>query len=188
MDLEQKTLTVSHSDRSERARYGMEMPTPPSTDDLSLSRERKKKPVNVFLSELHELGPVHAWKACFAARYRGSIVGVCLLSTPTSRYLDDGDTIELQRFCTRPDRPANTGSWLIAKARKWAALEGYDEMIAYAGIAGNRGVVYDGSGFVCVNGNDPGQGGGDGWTNRDGRTPIDVYEKRKWTYDLKGLR
>lgn len=184
MDLDQQTLQTTYNGRSKEARHEMELPTPPKLDSVSLSRERKKKPVNLFVQTFHELGPLHIWKACFAARYRGNIVGVVVLKRPASRAVDDGNTLSIARFCTRPDRPANLGSWLIAKARKWAVLEGYDQLIAYAGVAGNRGVVYSAAGFECLNDNDPATGGGDGWTNRSGRSSLKSYEKRKWTCEL----
>ena len=188
MELEQETLSSVHSGRTEEARHGMTLPTAQSVNDLTLTRERKKKPVNVFINEFHELGPLHIWKACFAARYRGNIVGVVVLKRPASPAVDDGHTISIARFATRPDRPANTGSWLIAKARTWAVLEGWDEMIAYAGVADNRGVVYSAAGFKCENDDNPAKGGGDGWTNRDGREELPEYEKRKWTYNLNQHR
>jgi hypothetical protein len=188
MELDQKTLTGEYSGRTEEARWGMDLPTPHSVDSLDLTRERKQKPVNIFLSELHELGGVHFWKACFGARYYSELVAICILSRPSSRHVDDGDTIEISRFCTRPDRPANTGSWLIAKARNWAVLEGYDEMIAYAGVADNKGVVYSATGFDCPNYDNPGTGGGSGWTSRENRTEVPEYEKRKWIYDLTEMR
>lgn len=188
MNLEQETLSATFSGRTEEARNGMSLPSPPSVNNLTLSRERTRKPVNVFLSEFHELQPLHFWNACFAARYRGHIVGVVVLKRPAAPAEDDGRTLSIARFATRPDRPDNTGSWLIAKARKWAALEGHDRLLAYAGVNDNRGVVYSAAGFECVNDDDPDQGGGDGWTNRDGRTEYDEYEKRKWVYDLKTCR
>jgi len=184
MELDQQTLTSQFSGRTEEARYGMQLPTPSSVNHLTLSRERKKKPVNLFIDEFHELGPLHLWKACFAARYRGNLVAVVILKRPASPQVDDGHTLSISRFATRPDRPANTGSWLISKARDWAALEGYDELIAYAGVAGNRGVVYSAAGFECENDDNPAVGGGDGWTNRENRKVLPEYEKRKWTYNL----
>lgn len=184
MELEQETLSPSFSGRTEEGRWGMELPTASSVNHLTLSRERKKKPVNEFISTFHELNPLHLWKACFAARYRGHLVAVVILKRPASPHLDDGSRISISRFATRPDRPMNTGSWLIAKARNWAVLEGYDEMIAYAGVAGNRGVVYSATGFECENDDNPSRGGGDGWTNRGGRESYPEYEKRKWTYNL----
>lgn len=188
MELEQRTLEATFNGRTEEARHGMELPSASSVNHLTLCRERKRKPVNVFISEFHELNPLHVWKACFTARYRGNIVAVVILKRPASPKVDDGHTLSISRFATRPDRPANTGSWLIAKARDWAVLEGFDELIAYAGVAGNHGVVYEAAGFDCVNEDNPANGGGSGWTNREGRTELPEYEKRKWVYDLTSHR
>lgn len=184
MELDQRTLSATFSGRTEEARHGMNLPAASSVNYLNLCRERKRKPVSIFIDQFHELSPLHVWKACFSARYRGNLVAVVILKRPASPYVDDGDTLSISRFATRPDRPANTGSWLIAKARDWAVLEGYDELIAYAGVAGNRGVVYSAAGFECVNDDEPAKGGGDGWTNRSGRNELPEYEKRKWVYNL----
>jgi hypothetical protein len=98
--------------------------------------------------------------------------------------LDDGTAIELTRFGVRDDRPMNTGSWLIARAREWAALEGYETLIAYAGVAGNYGTVYEAAGFEC---DDVSQSDGDGWTSHsDDRQTWADYERRRWVYELDG--
>ena len=160
-----------------------ETPTPASTCDLTLTRERSRKPVNEFLEQRHPLGSVPGWKACFSARYQDYIVAVLVLGRPVARMDDDGTEISITRFCRRDDRPANTGSWLIARARTWAALEGFDSISAHAGVAGNYGTVYEAAGFEC---GEATLADGQGWQNREGRKSWDDYERRKWTYELDG--
>ena len=160
--------------------FGGDSPT--SVDDLTLVRERERATVNEFLEQRHPLGSVPGWKACFSARYGDCIVAVVVLGRPVARQADDGTELSITRFCRRDDRPANTGSWLIARARKWADLEGFDTLSAHAGVAGNYGTVYEAAGFECV---DVTVADGAGWTNRDGRESWDDHERRKWIYPLK---
>ena len=159
-----------------------ETPTPTSTDDLTLTRERERKPINEFLEQRHPLGSVPGWKACFSARYQESLVAVIVLGRPVARMADDGTEISITRFCRRDDRPANTGSWLIAPARVWADLEGYASISAHAGVAGNFGHVYEAAGFEC---GEATLADGQGWLSQgDDRKTWEDYERRKWTYDL----
>lgn len=155
--------------------------TPPSVSDLELTRERTRQPVNEFLEQRHPLGSVPGWKACFGARYNDSIVAVVIVGRPVSRHSDDGTEVAITRYCRRDDRPANTGSWLIAKAREWTKLEGYDTLSAHAGVAGNYGTVYEAAGFECVGLT---MADGSGWQNRPHRDSWDDYERRKWEYKL----
>lgn len=159
--------------------------SPTSVDDLTLVRERERKSVNEFLDQRHPLGSVPGWKACFSARYKDCIVAVVVIGRPVSREADDGTELSITRFCRRDDRPDNTGSWLIARARKWVELEGYDTLSAHAGVAGNYGTVYEAAGFECE---EVASADGTGWTSRDGRESWDDYERRKWIYPLKDDR
>jgi len=101
----------------------VEQPSPPSVSDVELVRERERQPVNEFLEQRHPLGAVPGWKACFSGRYQDSIVGLVVVGRPVARQADDGTELSVTRYCRRPDRPANFGSWLIARARQWCELE-----------------------------------------------------------------
>jgi len=157
-------------------------PSAASVSDLELTRERKKQPINEFLEQRHPLGGVPGWKACFGARYQDMLVAVVVLGRPVARMADDGTELSITRFCRRDDRPANTGSWLIARAREWARLEGFETISAHAGVAGNYGTVYEAAGFEV---GDVTIADGKGWLRQgDDRDVYDDYERRKWTYDL----
>lgn len=159
--------------------------SPKSVSDLQLHRERSRNEINSFLESdgvNHKLGGVPGWKAAFGARYQNELIAVCVLSRPVSRHVDDGSTISISRLACKPNRPANTGSWLIARSRDWAYLEGYERMIAYAGVAGNEGVVYSASGFEL---DSVDEADGDGWQCREDRDSWDDYTRRKWTYSMK---
>lgn len=154
----------------------------PSTKALELTRERERAPVNEFLEQRHPLGSVPGWKACFSARYQDSIVALVVVGRPTARMADDGTELSITRFCRRDDRPANTGSWLIARARDWVELEGFDSITAHAGVAGNYGTVYEAAGFEVV---DVTMADGKGWLSQgDDRDTWEDYERRKWCYEL----
>jgi hypothetical protein len=126
---------------------------------------------------------VDFWHACFGARYDGHLVAAIVLERPSSRHLDDGTRIEITRYGIREDRPANTASWLIAPARRWAALEGFEEVVTYAGVAGNRGIAYDAAGFEC---DDITAADGGGWETRSDRDSWQDYQRRRWRYELDG--
>jgi len=158
-------------------------PTPSSVNHFELTRERSHKTVNRFLERVHPRGDVAGWKACFGARYEGHLVACIVLSRPSARMLDDGSVVEITRFGIRDDRPANTGSWLISRARMWCELEGFDRLIAYAGVSGNKGITYQAAGFEC---RDKSIADGSGWTNRTDRDEWEDYERRRYEYDLDG--
>lgn len=155
-------------------------PTAGSVSHLELVRERTRQPVNEFLEQRHPLGSVPGWKACFSGRYKDSIVALVVVGRPVARQAPDSE-LSITRFCRREDRPANTGSWLIARVRQWASLEGYETLSAHAGVAGNYGTVYEAAGFRCESVT---TADGSGWLSRDDRDSWDDYERRKWVSDL----
>ena len=155
------------------------------TNQLSLRRERSRNAVNAFLEHPvvdHELGSVVGWKAAFGARYRGDLVAVCVLSRPTARGADDGFTIELNRYAAHPKRPPNTATWLISRAARWAALEGYDQLLTYAGVSNdNEGVIYQASNFER---DGVTTADGSGWETRSGRQSRRDYTRRRYVRRL----
>ncbi len=161
------------------------IPNPNSVNDLRLNRERSRSEVNNFLdTEIvdHELGSVPGWKAAFGARFNEELVAVCILGRPVARHIDADEVISISRFAALPTRPANTGSWLIARARRWARLEGYRKLIAYAGVAGNYGTIYEAAGFELIK-QDEAQG--DSWNSRENRKTVSDFTRRKWGCTLR---
>lgn len=157
-------------------------PTPASIEDLQLVRERSRKVVNTFLERYHPLGTVPGWKACFSGRCKDQIVAVVVVGRPVGRHSDDGTELSITRFARRDDRPDNTGSWLIARARQWVELEGYETLSSHSGVAGNYGTVYEAAGFECV---DKTRADGKGWLSQgDDRETWEDYQRRKWVYEL----
>lgn len=159
---------------------------PSTTEPLSFHRIRTRREVNQFLEHPlvgHQRGGVVGWKACFGARYRGDLVAIAILSRPSARHADDGATVELSRFASHPLRPPNTGSWVLAKARDWAQLEGFESLISYAGVAGNDGILYQALGLDAENSTTIANG--QGWGNRADRDSWGDYERRKYAQRLR---
>lgn len=160
-----------------------------SPDDvLEWHRDRDMTGVNAFLDHPlvdHGLGSVHVWKVAFTATYNGHRVAVAILSRPAAPELDDSSIITLSRFAAHPRRPQNTASWLLAKARRWAELEGYDELRTYAGVSNdNNGTIYQASNFEL---DEITEADGSGWQNRDGRSSWNDYTRRRYIYTLNSL-
>ena len=163
----------------------MEMSEPSSVAHLKLHRERSRNEVNEFLESKsvdHHLGSVPGWKAAFGARFDDELIAICILGRPVARQIDADQVVSITRFAARPSRPANTGSWLIARARHWARLEGYHKIIAYAGVAGNYGTIYEAAGFELK---DEVVSQGDGWNTRENRRIVSDFTRRKWEYSFK---
>lgn len=162
----------------------VDLPEPDSVVELNLSRERSRKEVNQFLENDtvdHQLGSVPGWKAAFGARYDNKLIAVCVLGRPVAREIDHHQVVSISRFAALPTRPENTGSWLIAKSRKWAELEGFEKMIAYAGVAGNYGTIYEAAGFEIEKKD---KATGDGWQTRENREAVEDYTRLKWSYNF----
>lgn len=159
-------------------------------DKLRLTRERDRIVVNGFLEHPdvdHDLGGVPGARAMFGARRRSDqeLIAVCVLGRPYSRFIDQDKEIMIIRLAALPSRPANTGSWLIAKARQWAYLEGYERITSLAGIADNTGVVYRAAGFELVDGY-PKIGSGVTWKSQgDDRKGHGEYTKYRYVYRLR---
>lgn len=161
-------------------------PEPPSVGHMAFVRERgdgARTRVNQFLDHPvvgHELGGIQGWKAAWSARYKDYTIAVIVLGRP-ARNVSDSSEISVTRMAAHPHRPANTGSWMLAKARTWARLEGYDRIAAHAGIGGNAGTVYKAAGFEQVKAE---WANGGGYANRPGRAVRPDYLRRKWIDEL----
>ena len=132
----------------------------------------------------HRLGGVTGMKASFAARHpEMGIVSVAVIEVhPNPKIMERGDTLYLSRLASHPTRPANTSSWMLAQIRDWVREQGYDQLVATAGIEDNSGTCYKAAGFELDESN-TGWADGGGWTNREGRkTRRDGHKwfRRRW--------
>lgn len=162
---------------------------PRRASDLEFQQESgrgsRSEVINPFLEGhvdgcvIHKLGDVVGWKAAFTARYpkTNDIISALVLSRPKARMLDNGDVVEVTRLANHLAAPQNTSSWMLARARKWARNEGFDEMIAYSGVADNPGTCYKATGFEL---DDEAIADGSGW-KRHGDDRETYQGGGKWT-------
>lgn len=85
---------------------------------------------NKFVADLHRHhDPVYRDKFRVGALVDGKLVGVVQVGRPISRYLDNGENIEVVRLCT--DGTKNVCSFLYSKAARIAKEMGYKKIITY---------------------------------------------------------
>ena len=106
------------------------------------------------------------------------VCGVAVCGRPVSRFLDDGETLEIYRCCT--DGTKNACSCLYGACRRIAKSMGYKKVITYT-LQSESGTSLKASNFI----ND-GIAGGKEWT---GTRKKDYYispkeKKIRWHIDL----
>ena len=88
------------------------------------------KQANAFVEELHRHhAPVHRDKFRIGCLDGDKLVGVIQCGRPVSRYLDDGNTLEVVRCCS--DGTRNVCSFLYSRAARTAKEMGYKKIITY---------------------------------------------------------
>ena len=121
-----------------------------STHPISL------KEANIFVENLHRHhSKVQGHKFSISCKKEGKIVGVCIVGRPVSRYLDDGETLEITRLCT--DGTKNACSFLYSRAARIAKELGYKKIITYI-LETENGASLKASGW-----NNEGIAGGGNW-------------------------
>ena len=115
------------------------------------------KTANGFVEEFHRHhSKVQGHKFSIGATNEGKIVGVCIVGRPVSRYLDDGNTLEVTRLCT--DGTYNACSILYSRAARIAKDMGYTKIITYI-LQSETGASLKASGWICE-----GETGGGNWS------------------------
>ena len=104
----------------------------------------------------------------------GKLCGVAICGRPVSRYLDDGETLEINRLCT--DGTRNACSILYGACSRIAKNMGYKKVITYI-LASESGASLKASNFICE-----GEAGGEIWTGkRSGRdNGVPREKKTRW--------
>lgn len=105
--------------------------------------------------------------------------GVAIVGRPLARLLDDGDTAEVTRVCTKEGAPKGTCSFLYGRCwRIWQAMGG-KRMVTYT-LASESGSSLRGAGWKVAGETKPSNSGWD----RDGRKrdwqPIYGQLKLRW--------
>ena len=88
----------------------------------------------------------HRDKFRIAAMDAGKIVGVVQVGRPVSRFLDDGNTLEVLRLCS--DGSKNVCSFLYSRAARVAKEMGYARIITYI-LETESGASLKASGWRC---------------------------------------
>lgn len=107
----------------------------------------------------------------------GGVVGVAVCGRPVSRYLDDGETLEINRVCTTGTK--NACSMLYGACCRIAREMGYKKVITYT-LESESGASVKASNFIC-----DGKAGGTHWTgirNRGQNIPSEM--KVRWHKDI----
>lgn len=131
-----------------------------------------------FVKEHHRHHlPTIGCKFCLSAYKDDVLVGVAVCGRPVSRYLDDGETIEINRLCT--DGTKNACSFLYSACCRVARAMGYKKAITYI-LESENGASLKASNFICE-----GKAGGTYWTgkrNKGQNIPREI--KTKWSKEL----
>jgi hypothetical protein len=108
----------------------------------------KLKNANKFIDKYHRHNkPVtgHKYSISVVNKKTGETIGVAIIGRPISRYLDDGNTLEILRLCVK-DNNKNLCSMIYGRVTKIAFLLGYESIITYT-LDHEKGVSLLASGF-----------------------------------------
>ena len=123
---------------------------------------------NAFVAEHHRHHkPVRGHKFSLGCEKDGVLVGVAIVGRPVSRYLDDGNTLEVNRLCTTGEK--NACSFLYGAAARAARALGYERIVTYI-LDTESGVSLRAAGWTCS-----GLAGGLCWTGQRKPKTEDQY-------------
>lgn len=164
-----------------------------TTDVQQVQREWQHDEINGLLEHPiadHRLGRRQFLRAAWTARRPdGRPTALAVLTRPNAPSLGGGETVELARYVSHPDATEshvgtnNTATWLIAKVARWAALEGFERLLSYSGVADNDGGIYGALPFEFDTWSDANPSD---WNSRSGRTAaVSVRsQKKRWVWNL----
>lgn len=137
------------------------------------------KDANAFVTDYHRHHKaVRGCKFCISVvDENNDIVGVAICGRPVSRYLDDGNTLEINRLCTNGYK--NACSQLYGACARIAKEMGYSKIITYI-LESENGASLKASNYICE-----GIAGGKIWTGsrcRDNGVPQEM--KTRWVKHL----
>lgn len=122
----------------------------------------------------HHKPPV-GHKFSIAAYDKGRMIGVVMVGRPVSRYLDDGQTLEVNRLCT--DGTRNACSFLYSAAARAAKALGYKRIFTYT-LKSEDGASLKASNWHC-----DGPAGGPNWTGERYRQE-EMFQETKTRWSL----
>lgn len=103
------------------------------------------------------------------------LIGVAICGRPVSRYLDDGETLEINRLCTTGTR--NACSMLYGACCRVAKAMGYQKVITYI-LQSEDGASLRASNFTL----EDDDCGGVNWTGKRKRTSDKCPQEKKKRY------
>lgn len=138
------------------------------------------KAANEFVTKYHRHHKATAGhKFSICCEWNGELCGVAICGRPVARYLDDGETLEINRLCT--DGTYNACSMLYGACARIAKDMGYKRVITYI-LQSENGASLKASNFICE-----GEAGGEIWTGkRSGRdNGVPKEKKTRWVKYFK---
>jgi len=138
------------------------------------------KEANEFVKNYHRHHkPATGHKFSISCVDDDRLCGVAICGRPVSRYLDDGETLEINRLCT--DGTKNACSILYGACARVAKNMGYKKVITYI-LKSENGASLKASNFTCE-----GEAGGEIWTGkRSGRdNGVPKEKKTRWVKFLQ---
>ena len=112
-----------------------------------------------FISKYHRHHkPTVGHKFSIGVYIDDKMVGCAVCGRPVSRYLDDGETCEINRLCT--DGTRNACSKLYGASCRIAKEMGYKKIVTYI-LQSENGASLKASNFIC-----DGVAGGTHWTGK----------------------
>ena len=149
---------------------------------IPITREQARQ----FVEDFHRHhAPAKYDKYRIGAEVEGQLVGVVQVGRPVSRELDDGETLEVIRLCSKGDK--DVCSFLYSRAARVARELGYKKIITYI-LETEEGTSLKASGWRLEK-----QGcGGKSWDTparpRDlysqGKRKYPAEKKQRWTREL----
>lgn len=131
-----------------------------------------------FIRDHHRHNPnIAGCKFSIGIKDGDNLIGVAVCGRPVSRYLDDGETLEINRVCTLGAR--NACSMLYGACCRVAKEMGYRRVITYT-LKSESGASVKASNFIC-----DGETGGTHWTGKRNRGQQIPHEmKVRWHRNL----
>lgn len=100
-----------------------------------------------YIKENHRHNPnIAGCKFAIGLKNNNGICGVAVCGRPVSRYLDDGETLEINRVCTNGEK--NACSKLYGACCRVAKEMGYKRVITYT-LESEDGASVKASNFIC---------------------------------------
>lgn len=117
------------------------------------------KDANAFVAQYHRHHkPVAGHKFSLGCEKDDVLVGAAIVGRPVIRFLDDGQTLEVNRLCSTGER--NVCSFLYGAAARAAKALGYSRIITYT-LESEPGTILRAAGWKCA-----GSAGGLRWTGK----------------------